>query len=190
MPTPLQNILKALDKDVIDRNFKVRYKDAELKFRVKFSVPKTNTEFYFNSADYWNYMNKVDIKTKVNTPYKLALGYALNIISNKYSREGGVLHALKLSQTYTFGAIKPCITDHFLNERISAYFAMVLRSYIDPYSYEQRKALILEYVQRNNVRHTKSQIESWTNSYEQFIRSHLHWLGELRLDRESRIIGN
>lgn len=189
MATKLQKILAALDKEVIDRKYKLPFKDAELKYKVRFRVPQNIQEFYYNCGDYWNYLNKIDTGTTANVPLKLAIGYGLKIVSQKYSKEGSIYHAFKLSQTYTFGAILQCITDEFVTKRINSYFDYVLRTFVNPYDYNEIKSIILEYVQRFKIPYTQFELQSWIGNYSQFLRSHLRWMNELKLDRESRLIG-
>lgn len=186
----LDQILAEVAKEKLDREIRRPCKMAELSFQPKHPIPDTIYEFYEDIGDYFNYLHNAYFGDHHTYPLSHAQSHGMSMVEGMLKSEGGLRKAFYDCQSESFVVIKQAMTGGFIGQQINSRIDYVMRTFINPYSYEERKSLVLEYISKFNIEATQGQIEEFTNYYSEILKSHIRHEESAKIDREIKIPGS
>ncbi len=181
----LKQILNAVDQKVIDRDFITPCRMAEQSYREEDIVPDTFDKFSCECSNYWNHLHSYYYKTQKTFSNIMGFGMAMKRIDQVLGTKGGLRMAFEKARTETFGSVKNMITNAFIGELINDYIGAVLKTYINPYDYNEKKELMKDYVELMNLHGiSEGDFQQMVSHYEIVIRSHVKHHTQMEQDRK------
>lgn len=184
----LTDILDAIDPKTITTKIVLPCHIAEHTYQAKHLVPKTYEEFLDDCSGYWIHLCRTYYKAKnANIPNDYAGGLALKYIDDAFRDQGGARWAYeKAKEGLTFGVAKKGITEAFLSEQVSNYTSWIIRSMVNPYSYEELASLMKEYVQRFSINSvSQGDFQMMISNYAMILRSHVKHHADMAWERQT-----
>lgn len=187
----LQRILEALDQNNIDRDIVTPSRMAEHSYRSIFLRPNSYDEFTQECANYWNHLHCYYYHVSKTYSNSQAFGIAMNKINQALGNKGGLRMAYEKAQKETFGHVKGIITSVFISEVMENYIGSVLRTFINPYDYNERYQLMKEYVALMNLNDiSEGDFQQMVSHFEVVIRSHVKHHFQMDQDRKFGVMMN
>lgn len=143
----LKQIFRAIDQGVIDRDIVTPCRIAEQSYKEESTIPETFDKFARDCSGYWNHLHCCYYKTQKTYSNIQGFGMAMRRLDQMLGTKGGLRAAYDKAQKETFGVVKSMITSAFISELIQNYVGAVLKTYINPYDYDEKYALMKEYIE-------------------------------------------
>lgn len=177
-------LLAAIDEKEVKKHVLTPCRLAESSYRIKNLFPKNSYELQDESARYWNHLGKHFYNSNYELPFDQAISEAGRYIGQAFRGMGGMQYAVEKAKTETFGYIKSIITNSFIEEKRENFVMHQLRRLINPYSYEERKTVIEEYIKIFDIKlENEGDLQTMIAHYEVILISHAEHHGKLEMDR-------
>ena len=186
MPTKFDIFVHSTNKDARDKKIGMPFRRAELSYRTIYDIPRTLPQLYFEGGRFFNHLNRAYYGHSY--PPRLAIEYALKMLGAIFNNKGGLRYALRLARTETFSAIKSQMTSAFIYEAERRYVDLIINGIVDPYNYNDIRALMEEYVRQLKINCSEGDLNVLISNYAAVLRSHVKWTDEEKLDREARVL--
>lgn len=176
----IDNLMAALEEGTLARNVGITHDEARMRYSLRSNTVATFDEFSRAIGDYFNYHFTRCISGGGGLSQMEAQARAKEIIEKEYRRRNGgdIVSAFKNAQDGTNGgmrAILDLIGDALKAEGIERYTREVFDAYVSPESWEQKVAIIRQFIERSGMENSSAiradQPERYAHEYRDLIRA-------------------
>lgn len=170
-----KEILKAIDFRTLNEKIVIPCRMAERSFQINNDHINSMKEFQSECSRYWEHLYRT---YNNQVPQDFAdpnhcLSQANMLINQAMGNRGGVRLAYEKSKSEGFSYAISEMTNVFIQMQKNNAIDMILSTYIDPYDYDQKRQLIIEYQEIINKPLTdEGEIADKINHYKKVFQSH------------------